>query len=162
MPIRFIHTIITFTIQVVFSIAPRRLSSGKKRFSIPSFKNNYLKTLALSLALALFLVFSLYGLYGMVTGRTIPLPIALIFLIFAILFVVGYEFFSSRFVRRSVALAVGFLAALLVTILILALIEFAVMVIDGAVSDIGWERFVIAVAFCLIISVIFLKYAENL
>ncbi|MDL2261321.1 hypothetical protein LJC08_03710 [Methanimicrococcus sp. OttesenSCG-928-J09] len=97
----------------------------------------------------------------MIAERTIPIHIALVLLIFAILFVVGYEFFNSKFVRRTTALVVGFLVAFCLTILILALIEFILMAFAGTVTDIGWEKFVIAVAFCLIASVIILKYFEN-
>jgi len=112
--------------------------------------------------MAFFFVFSAYGIYGMLSGKTIPLPIAVVFLIFAILFVVGYEFFSSRLARKSAALIIGFLAAFIIAILILALVEFVSMAAAGVIFAIGWEKFVIAVAFCIIVSVIILKYAENL
>jgi len=148
---------------VVFLIAPVKASSDQKRFSFSLFKNNYLKTFVLSLLMAFFFVFICYGIYGMISGRTFgPIHLALIFLIFAILFVVGYEFCSSRFARKSIALLTGFLAAFVVTILILALSEFIVMAMAGDILSNGWEIFVIAVAFFMILSVIVLKYAENL
>jgi len=146
----------------VFSIAPFKDSSDKKRFSFTLFKNNYLKTFALSLLMACFFVFAIYGIYGMLSGKTIgPLPLALVFLIFAILFVVGYEFCSSRLARKSTALLAGFVAAFVITIVILALTEFVVMAIAGDIIRIGWQIFVIAIAFFMIVSVIILKYAEN-
>ena len=112
--------------------------------------------------MAFFFVFICYGIYGMISGRTFgPIHLALVFLIFAILFVVGYEFCSSRLVRKSVALLAGFLAAFIATILILALSEFIVMAMDGDILSIGWQTFVIAVAFFMIMSVIILKYVEN-
>lgn len=111
--------------------------------------------------MALFLVFSFYGIYGMIADRSIPIHIAVVLLIFAVLFVIGYEFFNSRFVRRTTALIVGFLTAFCLTILIMALIQFVLMAFAGSVTAIGWEKFVVAVAFCLIFSVIFLKYLEN-
>ena len=149
--------------QVVFLITPFKASSDKKRFSFSFLKNNYLKTLLLSLFMALALVFIFYGIYGMLSDRTIgPIHPALVFLIFAILFVVGYEFCSSRLVRKSTALLVGFAASVLVTFLILALSEFVVMALAGDILSKGWEIFVIAVAFFMILSVIVLKYAENL
>jgi len=129
---------------------------------MPSLGNKYLRTFIISLGMALFFVFSLYGIYGMISNRTIPMPVALIFLILAVLFVVSYEFFNSKFARRSSALLIGFLAAFVITILILALVEFVMMAINGSVIEIGWERFVIAVAFCMIMSVICLKYAESM
>ncbi|MDV0445693.1 hypothetical protein MmiAt1_12870 [Methanimicrococcus sp. At1] len=146
----------------MFFIAPRKYSEKKSLSIIPSFKNNYLRTFLLSLAMSLFMVFSLYGLYGMIAERTIPIHAAIALLIFAVLFVVGYEFFNARFVRKTTALVVGFLAAFCLTILILALVEFAMMAFAGTITDIGWEKFVVAVAFCLIVSVIILKYFENL
>jgi len=112
--------------------------------------------------MAFFFVFSLYGLYGMIAEKTIPVPIAVVFLILAVLFVISYEFFNSRLVRRSSSLLIGFLAAFIITILILALIEFVQMIMVGTVIELGWERFVIAVAFCMIFSVICLKYAESI
>jgi len=148
---------------VVFLIAPNKASSGPKRFSARISQNNYLKTLILSVLLAFFLVFAVFGMYGLISGKTISsfIPLALVFLIFAILFVIGYEFFNSRLARKSAALLVGFLAAFVVTVLILALVEFAVMAAAGDIFVIGWEKFVIAVAFGIIVSVIILKYAEN-
>ncbi len=111
--------------------------------------------------MAFFLVFSIYGIYGMISEWDNPIPIALVLLIFAILFVIGYEFFNSRFVRRTTALVVAFLVAFCLTILIMALVKFVLMVLAGTVTDIGWEKFVIAVAFCMVGSVIILKYFEN-
>jgi len=98
----------------------------------------------------------------MITIEPIPIHPAIAFLILAVLFVVSYEFFNSRLVRRSSSLLIGFLAAFIITILILALIEFVKMILDGTVIAFGWERFIVAVAFCMIISVICLKYAESI
>ncbi|WNY24422.1 hypothetical protein MmiHf6_17580 [Methanimicrococcus hongohii] len=112
--------------------------------------------------MALFLTFSMYGIYGMYAdGGEQPIPGALILLIFALLFVVGYEFFNSRFVRRTTSVVVAFLVAFCLTILIMALVKFIYMAYDGSFFDIGWEIFIITVAFCLIISVLVLKYFEN-
>lgn len=143
-------------------IAPRKYSEKKSLSVIPSFKNNYLRTFLISLAMALFLVFSIYGIYGMLSDWSNPIPIALILLIFAVLFVVGYEFFNSRFVRRTTAVVVGFLVAFCLTILIMALVKFVFMAYEGTVLDLGWEKFIIATAFCLIVSVLILKYLETL
>ncbi|WP_316558747.1 hypothetical protein [Methanimicrococcus stummii] len=98
----------------------------------------------------------------MISEWSNPIPIALVVLIFAVLFVVGYEFFNSRFVRKTTALVVAFLVSFCLTIIIMALVKFVKMVIAGTVIEIGWEIFVIATAFCLIGSVIVLKYLENL
>ena len=112
--------------------------------------------------MAMFVVFAFYGVYGMISERTNPVnSSAIVLLIFAVLFVIGYEFFNSRFARRTTALALGFLAAFCITILILALIQFVLMAIAGTIIEIGWEIFLIAIAFCLIASVIILKYLEN-
>ncbi|MDY0266982.1 MAG: hypothetical protein RBQ94_04980 [Methanimicrococcus sp.] len=112
--------------------------------------------------MALFFVFSLYGIYGMISERSNPIPLALILLIFAVLFVLGYEFFNARFVRRTTAVVIGFLTAFCFTILIMALVQFVYMSQAGTVLEIGWEIFVISVAFCLIASVLILKYLETL
>ena len=112
--------------------------------------------------MSFFFVFICYGIYGMISEWTLgPLHPALVFLIFAILFVIGYEFYSSRLARKSVALLVGFSAAFVAAILILALSKFVVMALAGDIFSNGWEIFVIAVAFFMILSVIILKYAEN-
>jgi hypothetical protein len=97
----------------------------------------------------------------MITIELMPTYPAIAFLILAVLFVLSYEFFSSRLVRRSTSLLIGFLAAFIITIVILALIEFVKMAISRAIIDIGWQTFVIAMAFCMIISVICLKYVES-
>ena len=115
-----------------------------------------------SLAMALFIVFAFYGVYGMFSERVNPVnSTAIVLLIFAVLFVIGYEFFNSRFAQWTTALIVGFLAALCITILILSLVQFVLMAIAGTVFSLGWEKFVIAVAFCMIASVIILKYFED-
>ena len=98
----------------------------------------------------------------MITIEPMPIHPAIAFLILAVLFVVSYEFFNSKLVRRSSSLLIGFLTAFIITILILALIEFVKMIISGVVIDLGWEKFVVAVAFCMILSVICLKYAESI
>jgi hypothetical protein len=114
-----------------------------------------------SLVMAFFFVFTIYGIYGMFSVREFPIHVAIVFLILAIFFVIGYDFFHSRLARKSTALLVGFLVAFCLTIVILAIIEFGFMVYDGTVWDLGWENFIIAIAFCLILSVVILKYAEN-
>ena len=145
-------------------IPPKRIysdSSDSNKLQI-LLRNNYLRTFVISLGMAFFFVFSLYGLYGMITIEIMPIHSAIAFLILAVLFVISYEFFNSRLVRRSSSLLIGFLAAFTITILILALAEFVKMAISGAVIAIGWEKFVIATAFCMIISVICLKYVESI
>jgi len=113
--------------------------------------------------MAMFVVFAIYGVYGMINEWTNPVKSsAIVLLIFAVLFVIGYEFFNSHFARRTTALALGFLAAFCITILILALIQFVLMALAGTVGVIGWEIFFIAVSLCLIASVIILKYLENI
>ena len=141
----------------------RNRSSQKSFPSLPSFGNHYLNTFILSLLMAFFFVFTIYGIYGIIQDRTIdPMPIAVAFLIAAIFFVVGYDFFHSRLARKSTALTVSFLAAFCLTIIVLALVKFGYMVYEKTVLDYGgWELFIIAIAFCLIISVVLLKYAEN-
>ncbi|MDR2943751.1 MAG: hypothetical protein LBU81_01455 [Methanosarcinales archaeon] len=112
--------------------------------------------------MAVFFVFSIYGIYGMILERdNPPLPFALVLLIFSILFVIGYEFFNSRFVRSTMALGIAFLASLCLTVLIMALVKFVRMSLAGTVTDIGPETFVIALAVGLVGSVILLKYFEN-
>ncbi|MDV0446635.1 hypothetical protein MsAg5_04840 [Methanosarcinaceae archaeon Ag5] len=149
---------------MVFLIAAKRYSNRSNQrssFHVPSFKNNYVKTFALSLVMAFFMVFTLYGLYGMLAVRDIPIPYAVALLIFAVLFVIGYEFFDSRLANKKSALAVGFVFSLFLTIVLIALINFGLMAYHGDVTGIGWEKFIIAFAVCLIISVLLLKYAEN-
>ncbi|WP_338103109.1 hypothetical protein [Methanolapillus millepedarum] len=107
------------------------------------------------------MVFTLYGLYGMLVTRNIPIPIAVILLIFAVLFVIGYEFFDSRLANKKSALGIGFIFSLFLTIVLTALINFCLMAYHGDVTGIGWEKFIIVFAVCLIISVLLLKYAEN-
>ena len=141
----------------------RNRSSQKSLPSFPSFGNHYLNTFILSLLMAFFFVFTIYGIRGILsTGTVDPTPIAVAFLIVAIFFVVGYDFFHSRLARKSTALTVSFLAAFCLTIIVLALVKFGYMVYQKtALGSGGWEWFVMIFAFCLIVSVIILKYAEN-
>jgi cation transport ATPase len=137
-------------------------SSQKSFPSLPSFGNRYVKTFIVSLVMAFFFVFTIYGIYGMLLAKKFPIPIAVVFLLLAIFFVIGYDFSHSRLARKSTALIVGFAASFCITVIISALIQFALMVYHGTVLDSGgWQIFVGAVAFCLIVSVIILKYAEN-
>ena len=138
-------------------------SSQKSFPSLPSFGNHYLKTFILSLIMAFFFVFTIYGIRGILLDQTIdPVPNAVAFLILAIFFVVGYVFFHSRLVRKSTALLVSFLASFCLTAIVLALVKFGYMVYQNTVlGSGGWEWFIFIFAFCLIVSVVILKYAEN-
>ncbi|WP_338098343.1 hypothetical protein [Methanolapillus ohkumae] len=107
------------------------------------------------------MVFTLYGLYGMLAVRDIPIPIAVVLLIFAVLFVIGYEFFDSKLSNRMSALGIGFVFSLFLTIIILSLVNFALMAYQGDVTGIGWDKFIIVFAVSLIASVLILKYVEN-
>ena len=111
--------------------------------------------------MALFLTFSLYGVYGMIIDRTQPIHLAVVLLISAVAFVISYEYFSSRFVRGTTAVVVAFLVTLCLTIFITALAKFVYMAYYGVVTGIGWETFTIAFAISLIASVLILKYFEN-
>lgn len=125
------------------------------------FRNRYIRMMLISFITALIMIMTLFGIYGMIIERELPVPhYSILLLVFAIFFIVIFEFFDSkRIVNRLGAGILGFVIAFCLTIILASLIESVKMAMFQTYADmgIGWEMIITGLAVCMIISIIIIK-----
>ncbi len=121
------------------------------------FENPFVRTLTIALLMGVFLVDMGLGLYEIFSTKTSPLPTALVFLIFAIMFISGVVFFERHGLDILSSLVGGTLAGFglcFVFVLVVGGVQFA---LGGGISNIGWDQVVSAVAISMVVSIVMLK-----
>jgi hypothetical protein len=98
------------------------------------------------------------GIMQMVSTKESPIPLALILLIFAILFIVGSVFFERRGADQMGSLVGGGFVSLVATFALLAFFGGIRFVFTDAFLNLGWEKLVSALAVCMIASMLIVKF----
>jgi len=123
--------------------------------------NRYLGIITVSFIIALIMSMTLFGIYGIIMSKELPVPhYSILLLAFAVFFILIFEFFDSKVnVTRLVAGVLGFICAFCITVIIAALIQSIKMTIYQMFGSfgIGWEMIVTSISVCMIISVIGIK-----
>lgn len=120
-------------------------------------ENPFVKPLAVSVFMGVFLVLMALGLYETLLTRSSPLPLALILLIFAVMFIVGMVFYEKQGLGTFGALIGGIIAGFGLSFVFVCLVGGVQFAVAGGISSIGWNQVISAVAVSMIASVILFK-----
>lgn len=122
-------------------------------------ENYFLRTLVLVVGMSLTMIAVALGIiYLFETGM--PMPAPLIFLIFAVLFIIGTTFFEGRGAVHPWSLIGGAVSSIAVTFIVTSIIGGILYVATGGLSAIPVETVVYSLAACMIVSMVTLNFAS--
>jgi len=90
----------------------------------------------------------------------LPMPAALIFLILAVLFILGTTFFEGRGAVHPWSLIGGAVSSIAVTFIVISIVGGILYVVTGGVSAIHPETILYSLSACMIVSMVTLKFAS--
>ncbi|SFM14945.1 heat-shock protein [Methanolobus profundi] len=122
--------------------------------------NPFVQALVVSTTMAIFMVGVAFGLMNMATsGLDVPMPVIL--LIFAVIFIAGSVYFESRGADYMGSLVGGAIVALVATFSTTAFFSGVKYSIEGGISAIGWEQVISALAVCMIASMFLIRVLQH-
>ncbi len=124
-------------------------------------KNPFVEALAASTALALFMISVAMGIMNIASTKTTPVPIAVILLIFAIVFIIGSVFFENRGADHSGSMIGGAIASFIVTFSATAFLTGLAFVMSEGFKQISWEQILSSLAVCMIASMLIIKMLKH-
>ena len=101
------------------------------------------------------------GIMTMLSTKAIPLPFAVMLLIFAVMFIAASVFFEDRGADHAGSLIGGGIAAFAVTFAVTAFFTGLSFAFKGGMTDLGWEKMVSALAICMIASMLIIKAVKH-
>jgi hypothetical protein len=97
------------------------------------------------------------GLFRIFFTKTSPLPIALVFLIFAVMFIAGMVFYERHGLDILSSLVGGALAGFGFCFMLVSIIGGIQFAIGGGIASVGLDQLISAVAASMVISIVMLK-----
>ncbi|MCD4703572.1 MAG: heat-shock protein [Methanosarcinaceae archaeon] len=120
--------------------------------------NPFIEALAISGGMAIFMIGIALGIMDMISTKISPLPVAVILLIFAILFIVGSVFFEKRGADEVGSLLGGGLVSFATTFSIISFFGGLIFALNDGTTTIGWEKLISALAICMIASMLIVRF----
>nr|WP_209682479.1 heat-shock protein [Methanohalophilus levihalophilus] len=120
--------------------------------------NPFFQALGVSFALAIFMIGMAMGIMQMASTKASPIPIAVILLIFAVIFIIGSVFFERRGADQIGSLAGGGFISMIATFALLSFFGGISFAFTDAFLSLGWEKLVSALAVCMIASMLIVKF----
>ena len=131
-----------------------------KMSRIPGLDNKFTKALGISVVIALGMVSATFGVVSLFAkcGNPVPLPVLLI--VFAIVFVTGSVFFEERGADRIGAMVGGGIAAAMVS-LVMVLICGGVVYLLAHGTETGVDKIASMLAICMVIGMVAFNYSTH-
>ncbi len=120
--------------------------------------NPFFQAIGVSFALGVFMVGMAMGIMQMVSTKDSPIPLALILLIFAVIFIIGSVFFEKRGADQVGSLAGGGFVSVVATFGLMSFFGGISFAFTDAFLALGWEKLVSALAVCMIASMLIVKF----
>jgi lysylphosphatidylglycerol synthetase-like protein (DUF2156 family) len=121
-------------------------------------ENYFLRTLVIVVGMSLTMIAVALGIINLFeTG--LPMSAPLIFLIFAVLFIMGTTFFEGRGAVHPWSLIGGAISSMAVTFIIMCITGGILYAATGGLSTIPFETVVYSISACMIVSMVTLNFA---
>ncbi|TQD26383.1 heat-shock protein [Methanolobus vulcani] len=124
-------------------------------------ENPFVQALIVSTTMAVFMIGIAFGLMSMAREGSTPVPMYVMLLIFAVIFIAGSVFFESRGADYMGSLAGGAIISLVATFSATAFFSGIRFAIGGGVSEIGFDQVVSALAVCMIASMLLIRVLQH-
>ena len=119
--------------------------------------NPFVQALAISTAMAVFMIGVALGIINIISTGSSPMPLAFLLLIFAVVFITGSVFFEERGADHVGSLIGGSIAAFAATFAAASFFSGIVYAFDGGINTLGWEQIVSALAICMVASMVIIR-----
>jgi hypothetical protein len=123
--------------------------------------NPFVQALAVSTALALFMISVALGIMDMASTGSTPVPLAVILFIFAVVFIAGSVFFESRGADYIGSMAGGAIASFIATFSATAFLTGLVYAVRGGIQALWWEQILSALAVCMVASMFIIRLLQH-
>lgn len=120
--------------------------------------NPFFQAIGVSFAMAVFMIGMAMGIMQMVSTQVSPIPMALILLIFAVIFIISSVFFERRGADQMGSLAGGGFVSVVATFALISFFGGITFALTENFLSIGWEKLVSALAVCMIASMLIVKF----
>jgi hypothetical protein len=124
-------------------------------------ENPFVQALIVSTTMAVFMIGIAFGLMSMAREGSTPVPMYVMLLIFAVIFIAGSVFFESRGADYMGSLAGGAIISLVATFSATAFFSGIRFAIGGGVTEIGFDQVVSALAVCMIASMLLIRVLQH-
>lgn len=121
------------------------------------FENPFVKTLTVSVLMAVFLVDMGLGLFEVFSTKASPLPSSLVLLVFAVMFIIGLVFYERKELDTRDSIFGGTLTGFGFSFVLITLAGGVQFVFKGGISTLGWEQVTSAIAVSMVASVLMLE-----
>jgi hypothetical protein len=122
-------------------------------------ENYFLRTLVIVVGMSLTMITVALGIIYLFE-KGLPMPTPLIFLIFAVSFIIGTTFFESRGAVHPWSLIGGAVSSIAVTFIVTSITGGILYVATGSLSGIPVETVLYSLSACMIVSMVTLNFAH--
>lgn len=123
--------------------------------------NPFVQALAVSTTMAIFMVGVAFGLMSMAKSGSTQVPIPIMLLIFAVIFIAGSVYFESRGADYMGSLVGGAIVSLTATFSATAFFSGIKYALEGGITVVGSEQVVSALALCMIASMFLIRILQH-
>ncbi|WMW24446.1 heat-shock protein [Methanolobus sediminis] len=124
-------------------------------------ENPFVQALVVSTTMAVFMIGVAFGLMSMAREGSTPVPMAVMLLIFAVIFIAGSVFFESRGADYMGSLVGGAIIGLVATVSATAFFSGVRFAIGGGITEIGFDQVISALAVCMIASMLLIRILQH-
>lgn len=123
--------------------------------------NPFVQALAVSTAMALFMISVALGIMNMASTRDTPVPTAVVLFIFAVVFIAGSVFFENRGADYIGSMIGGAIASFIATFSATAFLTGIAYALNGGIKALWWEQILSALAVCMIASMFIIRLLQH-
>ena len=123
--------------------------------------NPFVQALAISTAMAVFMIGVALGIINMIETGSSPMPLALLLLIFAVVFITGSVFFEERGADHVGSLIGGCIVAFAATFSVASFFSGITYALADKITPLGWEQVISALAICMVASMVIIRMLSH-
>ncbi len=124
-------------------------------------ENPFVQALAVSTTMAIFMVGVAFGLMSMAKSGSTQVPMPVMLLIFAVIFIAGSVYFESRGADYMGSLVGGSIVSLTATFSATAFFSGIKYALEGGITAVGLEQVISALALCMIASMFLIRVLQH-
>jgi len=124
-------------------------------------ENPFVQALAVSTTMAIFMVGVAFGLMNMAKAGSMQVPMHIMLLIFAVIFIAGSVYFESRGADYMGSLVGGAIVSLTATFSATAFFTGIKYALEGGITAVGPGQVVSALALCMIASMLLIRILQH-
>ncbi|TGC07034.1 heat-shock protein [Methanolobus halotolerans] len=123
--------------------------------------NPFVQAIAVSTTLAVFMIGVAMGIMRLASTGSPSVPLPIILLIFAVIFIAGSVYFENRGADYVGSMIGGGIASFAATFSATAFFTGIRYAMEGGISTLGWEQIISALAICMVASMLIIRMLQH-